>query len=832
MPRDTRWTKAARDLLLRKGRTLLALSGLGVGLWGVASVAVALAILAPDLRRNYRDTEPPSIVLNTGPVSAEERRELERVPGVEAIESRPVVQGRIEVRPGLRLPIRLFAVEDFERLRVARFSPESGAWPPPPGTLLMERDGESLTGILEAMRERSGHGTGGDEEDGDPHRGGTAHAPPPSLTEPDQVRLRLTGAPAEVVAIRGTVFDPGQAPSRMERMIYGYATRETVAEWLGRPLDERLLATVTVDPTDRPAVVAVARRLEAALEGAGTPVERWSVLRYEHPHEFQMVAVLTLLGSLAGLALLLATVLVVHLIGALLANQVRQIGVIKALGGTTRQIAVTYLGAMAFLGLAAGAVAIPLGSRSGQAAAAAVSAFLNFEVLTERPSPWLYVALVALAAAVPLLAAAIPIVRTARRPAVEAFARQGVESLEAPRATRLLRATRGAGRGLRLPLALTLALRNASRHPRRLATTVLALFLGTTAFLTAVNLRESLLETADVVEQSKRHDTALYLGDSLERPDLLEWIASRPNVDRVETWTLTSASLLAPGELPDGSSASLYVVPANTRALAPTILAGSWLDPAEPDGLVVSQRVLEDRPGLALGEPCRLVVDDAEMEVRLVGVVKEFGPSVLYLQEELFDRRVGRSGLGNVVLVSLDDRSWSSRRALNGYLEKVTAHSDLDVERVLTPTIVALIIRGHLDVLALTLSFVALSMMLVSGLGVGSSLAVSVAERSREIGVLRAIGGRPVTIRTLLAYEAVLAALLAWGLAAALTVPVSRFAVSGFGSLVVGYPFDYRTSAVGVAAALGVALAIALLASWGASRRATRQPVHEALAYE
>ena len=154
------------------------------------------------------------------------------------------------------------------------------------------------------------------------------------------------------------------------------------------------------------------------------------------------------------------------------------------------------------------------------------------------------------------------------------------------------------------------------------------------------------------------------------------------------------------------------------------------------------------------------------------------------------------------------------------------------MERILTANIAALIIRNHLDVIALVLAVVALLMMLVSGLGMASSLGVSVAERTREIGVLRAIGGRPWTVRSMLALEAMLVATMAWGVAALVATPASRAAAGAFGTMVVEYPFDYRTSFAGMGAALGVAVVLAVVASWGAARRATRRPVREALSYE
>ena len=60
-------------------------------------------------------------------------------------------------------------------------------------------------------------------------------------------------------------------------------------------------------------------------------------------------------------ALALSGILVVNLLTAIMASQVRQIGVMKAIGGTRGQIARIYLGQALLLGAAALLIAVPAG---------------------------------------------------------------------------------------------------------------------------------------------------------------------------------------------------------------------------------------------------------------------------------------------------------------------------------------------------------------------------------------------------------------------------------------------------------------------------------------
>ena len=54
------------------------------------------------------------------------------------------VTARIEVKPNVWMQILLFVVKDFNAMRIDTFLPESGAWPPPPETILLEREALKL----------------------------------------------------------------------------------------------------------------------------------------------------------------------------------------------------------------------------------------------------------------------------------------------------------------------------------------------------------------------------------------------------------------------------------------------------------------------------------------------------------------------------------------------------------------------------------------------------------------------------------------------------------------------------------------------------------------
>jgi putative ABC transport system permease protein len=85
---------------------------------------------------------------------------------------------------------------------------------------------------------------------------------------------------------------------------------------------------------------------------------------------------LILLGLLAALSMFLSGLLVVNVVSAVIAQQEKQIGIMKAIGARAWQIIGLYFGMVLSLGLAACVLAIPLAT--ADAPAGFVAQLVNF----------------------------------------------------------------------------------------------------------------------------------------------------------------------------------------------------------------------------------------------------------------------------------------------------------------------------------------------------------------------------------------------------------------------------------------------------------------------
>jgi len=121
---------------------------------------------------------------------------------------------------------------------------------------------------------------------------------------------------------------------------------------------------------------------------------------------------------------------------------------------------------------------------------------------------------------------------------------------------------------------------------------------------------------------------------------------------------------------------------------------------------------------------------------------------------------------------------------------------------------------------------------LVGGLGLLSTLGISVMERRREIGILRSMGSRPALIRRMVITEGLLTALLSLPLSYLLSWPLTL--VLGK-AVVMGITGLAPEPVYQLGAALTWAIlvcSLALLSSWAPARQAGRLSIRETLIYQ
>ena len=206
-------------------------------------------------------------------------------------------------------------------------------------------------------------------------------------------------------------------------------------------------------------------------------VESWRDVRDEHHGLVEDQQRLLQIGSrLLGL---LAAASVAVLVGGRMADQTRRVGLLKAVGGTPRLVAVVLLTEILVLALVAAAAGLTTGWL-----AAPLLTDPGAGLLGEAGVPSLTVAAAGQVAAVALgvaaLATLVPALRAARTSTIDALA----DAARPPRRTPWLISISG-----RLPVPLLLGLRIAARRPRRVVLSAASIFVTVSGIVAALATR-------------------------------------------------------------------------------------------------------------------------------------------------------------------------------------------------------------------------------------------------------------------------------------------------------------------------------------------------------
>jgi putative ABC transport system permease protein len=810
-----RWRKVLRDMWGNKGRTVLVVLSIAVGVFAVGTVAQMRVIVSDDMVESYEGANPPSATIYPdGSFDDDLVEAVRRMPEVAEAEGRRSVVVRFQhAQAETWYPLRLFAVADYEDMRIKiiqpeiEFGPDPARWPnpstfpPPDREVLIERTSLLLP----------------------------SHGLIPNAALGDTLLIETPSGKRREMRMAGLVYDIATGSAPWTGMGYGYVTLDTL-EWLGLPRSySELHILVAGDRYDVPHIERVVREVEDRLERSGLEIVRTDIpAPGKLPQDSLYQTLVLLLGALGALSLVVSVFLLINTVSALLTQQVRQIGVMKAIGARTSQITRMYLTMVAVFGLLAFLIAAPLGAWVARNVINVMAYLINFE-LGEFSIPVQVLVLEAgMALLVPLLAGVYPIIAGTRITVREAIASYGLSAEGAGGGAfdRLVERLQG------LPRPLMLSLRNTFRRKGRLILTLTTLTLAGTIFIAVVSVRASLLLTVDEILEYVNYDAEVQLGRSY-RTDRLEQEALRvPGVVAVESWASTGTYRLRP-DGSEGGDIYLSAPPAETAMLNPMMVAGRWLLPEDDNAIVVSTNLLAEEPDLGVGSEIVLDIDDRETTWQIVGVARYAQPvSIAYVDFDHYSRVVRDVGRANMITIAAEQHDADSQLEV---AEAVEAHLDgvgLDVSSFYTRSQRRAAVDVLFNIVIMFLGSMAVILTIVGGIGLTGTMSLSVLERIREIGVMRAIGASNSAVMLVVMAEGVVIGLMSWLMGTLLALPVGKVLSDAVGMTTINTPLSYTVPPMAVFLWLGLVVLVSMLASYVPAQSAAQLSVREVLAYE
>ncbi len=795
--RSPRWRKMRRDASLHKARTALVVLAVVVGLVGAGALLASWALVRQVTAQTFTESRPVSATLRLDRVDDALLARVSDISAIAALRARRVVYASVDVN-GRRARAQLFALSDWHTRDIGRLTPERGTWPPRDGEIVLELSSLEFAGA------------------------GFGQAVRVSVGDGEPVALSLTGIARDV----------SLPPGWMDHVVYAFVTPATLAQ-LGAPAAFNEIQFVVRDTAlDRDAVRRIANDARARIEQAGGRVTNIAVpVPGEHAHAAQMDSLSLTQGAFALMTLFVCALLVVNLVSAMLAAQTREIGVMKALGASAVQIGLLYLGFALAIGVVASLLALPASIAIARPYAAMKLDMLNFPIGDTAIPGWALAIQLVAGCLLPVVAAALPVVRACRLSAADALRDTGI----AADGGHLRR--RFAVPWISRPLQLSIG--NAFRKRQRLLLTVLALAAGGAVFLGADSLRSGVRSSVAQLLAGNRYDVSLRLADGADAARVEAVASAVPGVTRVQALARDTAAVRRDDGL-DGDAFTLVGLPPSSLLLAPAILQGRGIAAGDGNVLVVNRSLLKDEPTLRLGADVELRLADMLVSGRpangrptrwrVVGIV-DVGPQPLaYVPVGALNAARGDERASALLLTTTAREPAGQRETIL----RVRAAFDAAGIAVGGSELVSETRRAFEDHLLMVVQFLgvmAWAMIAIGGIGLASTMSLGVLERTREIGVMRALGAPDRAIVSLVQVEGLIVAGLAWIVSLLLSMPIGHLLADAFGRVMFVVPMQTLPNASGaVAWAAMLAVVSAVACTWPA-RRAVRLPAARVLAY-
>jgi putative ABC transport system permease protein len=788
---DTRWRKFARDMLQHRSRTLLVLLAVCVGMICAGTLLDTWALVDRATELGFRNSEPVSATLTVDRVDAEIMAKVRAMPEISGARARRAVTASLESQSGARQTALLWALDDYAQTSIARLKPEEGMWPPTDGAVVVERSSLAFSGAAVGQ----------------------------------SVKLRWGQSEMQSLPVNGVARDVGLPPGWMDHVVYAFVTPATLAQ-LGAPSAfNEIQIRVRDASADRAQVRRTGRAVAEALQRMGVRVLAVDVpVPGMHPHAAQMSSLLITQGAFGVLTLLVCAFLVINLVNATLISQSREIAVMKVMGALRAKLVVLYLGQAFALGLAATLIALPPSLFIARKYAAFQGEFLNLPVAEFSIPVWAVALQLVVGLLLPVIAAAVPVLRACGMTAGAALRDIGIVGAGKPLALRRPWVPAGWAR----PLILSLG--NAFRRRQRTSLTVFGLAVAAAVFLGAATMRQAVRASVDQLFSAVHYDASLRITDPQGAMRIESVAASVDGVQRAEAWRATRVIVGSEGEAGDDPVVLLGVRPQG-GVLQPQPMKGRWLTPDDMDAIVASRVLARQDSRFALGQTVQLLIDGAPRQWHVVGVVDTAPEPIAYTTSAALDKVMGNT-LANLLQVALAPGSDTQRADTVKRLRAALKDAGIPASQGNMTSEFRRAIDDHLLMVVDFLGGMSWVMLAVGGMGLASTMGLAVLERTREIGVMRALGARTVDIFGIVQAEGLVLVVLGWCVALPLSALASAQLEDAFGRVMFSVPARWWPGAGVALEWLAIMTVLSLVVCAGAAWRASRIPAARALAYE
>ena len=803
MDLGARWNKIFHDIWDNKSRSLLVIFTLAIGIAAVGMINNTARMIKRDILGDFAGTNPASINLYISPFPKELASSVSALRDVELAEARRTVSASTTDTKAIRHNLQMVAVPDFKNIRINRVTVEAGASEPGLRDILLERNTAQGLGL------------------------GIGDMLPVEMENGSHYNLRITGI----------IHDMSIQHYDLSSDALGYVSSSTL-EWMGETPGYNMLRIIVAEnKLNREHVMSVAGfARDHVIESAGYKVLGMSIFSMDGtPGDYwakkQINGVLLILQIMSVLAIFLSGGLMVNTISAVLVQQIKQIGIMRSVGATRRQIVLLYLGYVSVLSIIGMVIAIPLGIAGAQWLNHLAADFMNYNA-GPIDLPWAILLLqVGLGLLMPPVVAIFPILRGTQVSVYDAIYQFGLISGEGKRGwiERLLVRIR------HVSPPIMLSLRNTFRNKSRLAFTLITLMVAGAMFMAVFSSYSTIQNQVIVMARYIAFDASINIPGGANRYTAEREAMRIPDVKVAEGWAIDNGFIVHP-DGSEGDRTEVVGLPENAQTIEPLIVSGRWLLPSDTNQVVVNEDLTAKEPGIRVGDKISLKFNGLEKSLEVVGIAsKHMMGARIYMNMTQMAKMTGRYNQVDTMRVLATPGalvSAAEQQEIGQALEKRFEDAKISQGSSETRSEIFKSLGSAFNILLAVLLLVAIILAVIGGLGLAGTMGLNILERTREIGVLRAVGASHFSVRQVVVVEGVSVAMISWVLSALVSYPVGRLLAEALVRTSFGTQASFSYSPWGLLSWMAVVILIGIFASLAPARNAARLTVREVLNYE
>ena len=487
-----------------------------------------------------------------------------------------------------------------------------------------------------------------------------------------------------------------------------------------------------------------------------------------------------------------------------------------------------YLVLILGFGVGALVIAIPLADLAAQVIGGGMATWLNFFPSPYRGYGATLIQQIFVAVIVPLLASIWPIYNSVRITVREALSDYGIGGNAKPRVESVNK------NSVLIPRPIRISLRNTFRRKTRLGLTLFTLVLAGAVFIGVYNLWASFDKVIDDVQGYFLSDINVVFNQAYRYHEVAEMAESISGVVGTEGWLEYPATLLSDE---DGAGSQIVFVapPSDSTLIDPIITSGRWLTPGDENAIVIGNHLLQRFPYLKIGDTLTIEANGKRSLWKIVGIYSITGnisPPLLYVNYEYLSRLINQPGQIFSLRVITSRHDVEFQKDVNEQLQALYKARGIQISSTQLSAEFIEEQKAQTDILVYFMLIMASLIAMVGGLGLMGTMSINVLERTREIGVMRAIGASNRDIQGIVIIEGLVIGLISWTIAILIAIPITSVLTRGVGLAILTAPMPAVYGLSGILAWLIFTLFLATIASALPARRASQLTVRDTLAYE